>query len=33
MTEEEAEELIADMDHDNDGKIGYEEFMEVLSTK
>ena len=32
MTEEEVEELIGDMDNDQDGKIGHEEFMEVLTT-
>ena len=31
MTDEEVEELITDMDNDNDGKIGHEEFMEVLT--
>ena len=33
MTDEEVEELITDMDNDNDGKIGHEEFMEVLTKK
>ena len=32
MTEEEVDELIGDMDNDKDGKIGHEEFMEVLTT-
>ena len=30
MTDEEVEELIEDMDNDKDGKIGHQEFMEVL---
>ena len=33
MTDEEVEELITDMDNDNDGKIGHEEFIEVLTKK
>ena len=32
MTDEEADELIEDMDNDKDGKIGKQEFMEVLMT-
>ena len=32
MTDEEVEELIEDMDNDKDGKIGRQEFMEVLMT-
>ena len=30
MTDEEVEELIEDMDNDKDGKIGHQEFMEIL---